>query len=79
MSSVQKLTSKYFLYGTNNWLIRDLLYSHHDVFRKFSESCRQIFGKLMRYYSNLNFVRIKKNIFTKIFEMFYAKSSLSSQ
>ena len=34
----EKLRSEYFLYGTNNWLVRALLYSHHEVGRKFSEN-----------------------------------------
>ena len=31
MRSVQKLSSEYFPYGTNNWLIRALLYTHHEI------------------------------------------------
>ena len=38
MRSVQKLSSEYFPYGTNNWLIRALLYSDHNVVGKFSEN-----------------------------------------
>ena len=33
----RNLRSDYFSHGTNNWLIRTLLYSHHEVVRKFSE------------------------------------------
>ena len=41
MWSVQKPRSEYFPYGTNNSLIRALLYSHHEVVGKVSEKCRK--------------------------------------
>ena len=34
--STKNLKSEYFPYGTNNWLIRVLLHSHHKVVGKFS-------------------------------------------
>ena len=51
----KKSRSEYFPYGTNNWLIRALLYSHQKAVRTFSESCR----KLRKYHPKPNFVRIK--------------------
>ena len=54
--------SEYFPYGTNNWLIRALLYSHHELVGEFSKSCRKMFGKLMKCHSKPNFVIIKPKI-----------------
>ena len=48
MRSIQKFGSEYFPYGTNNWSIRSLLYSNHEVVGKFLEGCRKIIVKLMK-------------------------------
>ena len=44
--SFKKLRFEYFLYGTNNWLIKALLYSHNKTFVKFSKCYRKVLGKL---------------------------------
>ena len=49
--STAKIRSEYFPYGTNDWLIRVLFYSHHELVEKFSESCWDMFGKLTKYHS----------------------------
>ena len=49
------LKSEYFPHGTNNWLTRAVLYSHHELMENF----RRVVRKLMKYHSKPNFVRTK--------------------
>ena len=55
----------------NEQEIRALLYSHHKPVKKFSESCRKIFRKLIKCHSKPIFLKIKqKNITATISEIF---------
>ena len=49
----KKLGSNIFSYGTNNRLIRALLYSHHEHVEKSSGSCREVVGKLSENLQNI--------------------------
>ena len=55
MRSIQrKLRSEYFPYGTKNWLIRVLLYSHHKIVGKGNGYLRKFLQKsvsLLQFYS----------------------------
>ena len=50
------MRSEYFPYGTNNWLIRALLYSQHEVFWELWEN----FRKTDKILLDAQFVRIKQ-------------------
>ena len=56
---VEKTKFRIFSLSKEQLVIRALLYSHHEVIEEFSESCRKVFGKLMKHHSKPIYVRIK--------------------
>ena len=59
MTYVQKLTSGYFPYEINNYLIRALLYSCNEIVKKFSETIQSL-TKKKRFHKNFTKAKMLK-------------------